>query len=134
MLWQALPYTGPRPVARHPRPTSWLSTYVAAPVDRIVAIFGSKLAHCRRRAVACCPECLPDCSKVVVTLFTPTERHGLSAVLPACSLPHCFAGGTRCGGLQAGMRAHWSQYVWFRKLFIVFSRYVYVNTYQWIEV
>eukprot|EP00040_Diaphanoeca_grandis_P029576 m.173489 g.173489 ORF g.173489 m.173489 type:complete len:254 (+) comp31726_c2_seq4:241-1002(+) len=32
--------------------------------------------------------------------------------------------------INAAMRSHWSQYVWYRKLFISFSRYVYINTYR----
>ncbi|KFM75685.1 hypothetical protein X975_23223, partial [Stegodyphus mimosarum] len=28
------------------------------------------------------------------------------------------------------MKAHQSQYVWFRKLYILFSRYLYVNTFE----
>jgi hypothetical protein len=29
---------------------------------------------------------------------------------------------------HAAMAAHWSQYVWFRRLFVLFSRYTFVNT------
>ncbi|XP_035207427.1 N-acetylglucosaminyl-phosphatidylinositol de-N-acetylase-like isoform X2 [Stegodyphus dumicola] len=31
---------------------------------------------------------------------------------------------------QKSMKAHQSQYVWFRKLYILFSRYLYVNTFE----
>jgi len=36
--------------------------------------------------------------------------------------------------LQAAMAAHHSQYVWFRKLYMNFSRYAVVNTFKEIEI
>ena len=35
-----------------------------------------------------------------------------------------------CGLLQRAMYAHLSQYVWFRRLYITFSRYMIINTLQ----
>lgn len=32
--------------------------------------------------------------------------------------------------LQKAMAAHESQYVWFRKLYMIFSRYTFINTLQ----
>jgi len=36
--------------------------------------------------------------------------------------------------LQRAMEAHTSQLVWFRKLYLLFSRYLYINTIREIEV
>ena len=36
--------------------------------------------------------------------------------------------------IQRAMAAHYSQYVWFRKLYMVFSRYVLINTYEQMNV
>ena len=36
--------------------------------------------------------------------------------------------------IQRAMAAHHSQYVWFRKLYMVFSRYVLINTYEQMNV
>ena len=44
------------------------------------------------------------------------ERRGEWHVLPSCALA------------MRAMRAHRSQLVWFRYLFVLFSRYAYVNT------
>ncbi|XP_071448751.1 N-acetylglucosaminyl-phosphatidylinositol de-N-acetylase [Hetaerina americana] len=38
------------------------------------------------------------------------------------------------GIIQEAMKAHKSQYVWFRKLFITFSRYIVINTLKEIEI
>lgn len=35
--------------------------------------------------------------------------------------------------LQSAMAAHKSQYVWFRKLYMIFSRYTFINTLQEIS-
>jgi N-acetylglucosaminylphosphatidylinositol deacetylase len=36
--------------------------------------------------------------------------------------------------LQTAMAAHRSQYVWFRKLYMNFSRYAVINTFKEIEI
>lgn len=43
------------------------------------------------------------------------------------------ASGPAVQAIWAAMWAHWSQFVWFRVLFLLFSRYSYVNTYSMIE-
>lgn len=36
--------------------------------------------------------------------------------------------------IRSAMRAHKSQYIWFRKAYMFFSRYVFVNTLKEIDV
>ncbi len=35
-----------------------------------------------------------------------------------------------CLLLQRAMACHWSQYVWFRRLYVCFSRYLVVNSFR----
>ena len=35
---------------------------------------------------------------------------------------------------QQAMYAHWSQFTWFRLLYIMFSRYMIINTYEPIDI
>lgn len=55
---------------------------------------------------------------------TFTETTGVAAV---------YAGGPAVGAIWAAMWAHRSQFVWFRVLFLLFSRYSYVNTYSLLK-
>ncbi|CAM9996538.1 unnamed protein product, partial [Hapterophycus canaliculatus] len=45
-----------------------------------------------------------------------------------------FFSNFRAGIAWAAMAAHRSQFVWYRRLFVVFSRYAYVNTFKRIHV
>jgi len=36
--------------------------------------------------------------------------------------------------IQEAMEAHASQYVWFRRLYVIFSRYLFINTFRLIQV
>jgi len=35
--------------------------------------------------------------------------------------------------MQKAMEAHASQYVWFRRIYVTFSRYLFINTFRLIE-
>ncbi|XP_063934584.1 N-acetylglucosaminyl-phosphatidylinositol de-N-acetylase-like [Zophobas morio] len=41
----------------------------------------------------------------------------------------CVSSAEQVSVIRKAMRAHHSQYVWFRKLYVYFSRYVYINTF-----
>lgn len=53
---------------------------------------------------------------------------GVFDVMITANAPHaCFCGWREVLAVRAAMQAHDSQYVWFRRLFILFSRYTYMN-------
>lgn len=81
---------------------------------------------------------LPVAVKFLGLLEAAMHRHGCVGAEPgggggaasASATVHFFAGPADVAAVWAAMRAHWSQLVWFRRLYLVFSRYVYVNSFR----
>jgi N-acetylglucosaminylphosphatidylinositol deacetylase len=65
-----------------------------------------------------------------LTLLSLRSRRATAAA--SAPTPYVFADGSLSLS-QRVMIAHWSQYVWYRFLFVCFSRYTYLNTLRRIQ-
>ena len=70
---------------------------------------------------------------VLASAVAVATRAAWAAVMAAAgestAIPECvFVANPDPGAAQRALHAHASQAVWFRRLFVVFSRYAYVNT------
>jgi len=74
------------------------------------------------------------CLRTVNALRKYSVWLDVPASLATSPVAYVISGGADWWRIQRAMSAHRSQYVWFRKLYMLFSRYILINTYEQMNV